>query len=233
MSTVRDVISNVRATNRLLSSDNVINDRTVAAQLKNKATFLINQKTNLRRFWNTDTIFTTIPCLEMKNVPLAECCDYTSDREISRSKYKIPRVSEGNYQYLVQYVGNVEGGNSFDYMPVKRYENKIKLNLSTRDTYYWIHNDYLYMTISDIQVVRITARFEEDIPENLLYPDCKCADRKEKNPCQNPLDLEFKCPGNLQDTVVNMTSEYLLKTYFRVPEDKTSDQKDDTTINKV
>lgn len=233
MSTVRDNISRVRSQNKLLSADNIINDRVIAAELKSKAVYLINQKTNMRRLWNTDTIFTTIPCLEMIDVPLAECCDYTSEKTISRSKYKLPRISEGNYQYLIQIVGNVEAGNNFKYAPPNRYSNLLKLGLATNDTYYWIFNDYLYITKEDVQVLGIRAYFEDDVPDNLLYPDCKCTTRIQKDPCKNPLDLDFKCPGFLQDAVVKMTTGVLLETYFKIPEDKTSDNKDDTSPNKT
>lgn len=233
MSTLRDFVSRVRSTHRLLSSDDSINDRTIAREGKNNSFVLINQKLNQRRFWNTDTIFTPIPCLEMKNVPLAECCDYVADRKISRSKLKIPRISEGNYQYAIQLVSNIETGRTFKYCPPNRYVNLLKLGLKKQEVYYWIHNDYLYMSQEDIQVAKIVAFFEEDLSDEILYPDCKCTDRAVKDYCRNPLDLEFKCPGVLESAVVTMTSKSLLETYFRLPEDKTSDQKDDTTVNKT
>jgi hypothetical protein len=48
----------------------------------------------------------------------------------------------------------------------------------------------------------------------------------------NPLDLEFKCPGYLEDVVVKDTLQILLQTYYRIPVDHTSDNKDDQ-VNKV
>src|ERR1700743_606376 len=103
MSTVRSVISRVRITNKLLSSDNIISDRAVSAELKSSAIKLIRRETNLRRLWSSSTIFNEIPCLEMEQVPLADCCEYKSDRVIARSKYKLPKISEGIYGFLIQW----------------------------------------------------------------------------------------------------------------------------------
>ena len=38
----------------------------------------------------------------MVEVPISECSDYVDDCTIARSKFKIPRIAEGNYQYVIQ-----------------------------------------------------------------------------------------------------------------------------------
>src|SRR5690554_5256757 len=102
MATLRYLVSNIRSKHRLLSADAVINDRVIASEIKANTYLLIKRETNLRKLWNTSTIFTTIPCLEMKNVSISECCDYVNNCEVARSKHKLPDISEGNYQYLIQ-----------------------------------------------------------------------------------------------------------------------------------
>lgn len=231
MSTVRDAISRVRTTNKLLSSDNIISDRAISAELKSKAIMLIRRETNLRRLWSTSTIFNEIPCLEMEQVPLADCCEYKSDKLISRSKFKLPKISEGIYGYLIQWVMNVEKRVKLDEMSINRYVNYLKINPNGKKPVYWIDNRYLYVSDPDALVVSISGYFEDDIPKYLLFPECKCNAKKPPyDECLNPLDLQFKCPGYLEDNCVSMTSKYLIETYFRLEPDRTSNDEDKETV---
>jgi len=226
MSTVRDVVSRIRSANKFLNSDGLISDRIIAYELKSKAILLIKRELNLRRLWNSDTIFTTISCLPMKRVPLSECCDYRSDRMISRSVHRIPRISEGNYIYAIQGVYDLDSTVVIKYMTPSRFINRLKLNLNTNEVYYMIMDGYLYITSEDVKNARIVAFFEEDIPFDLLYPkDCSCSPNAPSCPT-NPLDLEFKCPGYLENNVIEMTSEYLRKTYLSVDDIKTESNQD-------
>ena len=93
MSTLRKLVSDVRSMHKILSSDGLITDRAIASEVKNNAFMLIKRETNLRKLWATDTLFTTIPCLEMCEVPISECCDYVDECTIARSKEKLPRIS--------------------------------------------------------------------------------------------------------------------------------------------
>ena len=73
MITNRDVISQVRSMNKLLSADTTINDRTILNELRSTASLLIKQATDKRKLFQSAEIFTNIDCLEMKEVPLGEC----------------------------------------------------------------------------------------------------------------------------------------------------------------
>jgi hypothetical protein len=227
VSTVRDIISRVRSSNKFINSDDLISDRLISAELKSRAILLIKRETNLRKLWNTDTIFTTIPCLQMKEVKLSECGDYSSDIYIARSSEKLPKISEGNYQYLISIVSDLESSSSIKYMPIKRFINRIRLGLHTKEVYYWIQDQYLYITNSRTKAIKISAFFEEDIPFNILYPKCSECNKTEAPKCpENPLDLEFKCPGYLENAVVEMTSDYLRKTYLSTTDIKTQANQD-------
>lgn len=237
--TVRQAVSDVRGMHKLLSSDGTINDRVIASSLRDNAELLIKRETNLRKLWATDTIFDTIPCLEMEEVPISECCDYVDTVMISRTKYKIPRIGEGTYQYIIQgvYSINILGGKGkkLKEITANRYVNMLKLDIRKPEDYYIISDDYIYVTNEDVTKIRLVAFFEEDIPNYIMYPEnCSCSGTEVKPEilCRNPLDKVFKCPGYLFSQVKQLTSQELLQKYFRVPADKTSDQKDDTSPNK-
>jgi len=107
MPTLRKLVSDARSMHKLLSTDSLITDRAIASEIRNNSLLLIKRETNLRKLWATDTIFTTIPCLEMLEVPISECCDYVDPCSVARSKFKLPSIAEGNYQYIIQGVYSI------------------------------------------------------------------------------------------------------------------------------
>jgi len=233
MATLRKVVSDVRAMHKLLSTDNLITDRAVASEIRNNTLLLVKRETNLRKLWATDTLFTTIPCLEMVEVPISECCEYVDPCSIGRSKFKLPRIAEGNYQYIIQGVYSINAlsgvGKKLKEITINRYVNLIKLPIIKNEEYYWIQNGYLYINNPLLKAIRISALFEEDVPNDIMYPECGCGgyEPSVEDICKNPLDKEYALPGYLQNQVLALTSQKLLSTYFRINDDKTSDNKDD------
>jgi hypothetical protein len=224
MSTLRKLVSDVRSTHKILSTDSLITDRAIASEVRNNTLLLVKRETNLRKLWATDTIFTTIPCLEMCEVPISECCDYVDECNIARSKYKIPKVAEGNYQYVIQGVYSINAlsgkGKKLKEITINRYLNLLRLPIIKNEEYFWIVNDYLYITNPNVQLTRFTAFFEEDVPNEILYPDCDCGTNyTTEDLCKNPLDRKFSLPGYLQSQVLELTSKKLLQTYFSLKTD--------------
>lgn len=229
MATLRKLVSDVRSMHKMISTDSLITDRAIAAELKVNSYLLIKRETNLRKLWSTDTLFTTIPCLEMCEVPISECCDYADPCSIARTKFKLPRISEGNYQYVIQglYSINVLSGQGkkMKEISVNRYLNLLKLPVIKKEEYFWISNGYIYVSNPSIQAVRFVALFEEDVPNEIMYPECGCGTPNYTTDqlCKNPLDKEFALPGYLEKQVLDLTSQKLLQTYFNLKTDITDD----------
>jgi hypothetical protein len=228
MATLRKLVSDVRATHKILSTDSLITDRAIASEVKNNALMLIKRETNLRKLWASDTLFTTIPCLEMVEVPISECCEYTDSHTVARSKYKLPRISEGNYRYVIQgvYSINVMGGRGkkLKEITINRYLNLLKLRLIKKESYFWISNGYLYVSNPLLKSIRLVAFFEEDVPNEIMYPDCDCGTSYSLDDlCKNPLDKEYSLPGYLEQQVLAMTSQKLLSTYFQIKTDMSNE----------
>ena len=234
MATLRKLVSDVRGMHKLISTDNLITDRVIASELKNCGLLLIKRETNLRKLWATDTVFTTIPCLELTEVPISECCGYADPCTVARTKLKIPNIAEGNYQYIIQGVYSINAlsgkGKKIKEITVNRYVNLLKLPIIKSEEYYWITNNYLYVSNPLLKAIRLVALFEEDVPNEMLYPeDCDCGGPNvtDEEWCKNPLDKDSFIPGYLEKQVLELTSQKLLSTYFRINDDKTSDLKDD------
>jgi hypothetical protein len=237
MSTLRKLVSDVRSMHKLLSTDSLITDRVIASEIKNNSQLLIKRETNLRKLWATSTLFTTIPCLEMVEVPISECCNYVDSCTVARSKYKLPRISEGNYQYLIQGVYSINAmsgtGKKLKEITVNRYVNLLKLPIIKNEEYYWIINDYLYVSNPLLQAIRIAAFFEQDVPNEVMFPECGCGSSSptDEEWCKNPLDKPYALPGYLESQVLELTSKKLLSTYFVLKTDLTEDQIDGQAPN--
>jgi hypothetical protein len=237
MSTFRKLVSDVRSMHKLLSTDNLITDRAVMSEIRNNAFLLIKRETNLRKLWATDTVFTTIPCLEMVEVPISECCDYADPCTVARTKFKLPRITEGNYQYVIQGVYSINAmsgqGKKLKEITINRYVNLLKLPIIKKEEYYWISNGYLYVNNPLLKAIRLVALFEEDVPNEIMYPECGCGTPEYTNEqlCMNPLDKESPVPGYLEKQVLELTSQKLLSTYFKLKTDITSDGVDGQAPN--
>jgi hypothetical protein len=229
MATLRKLVSDVRSVHKILSTDSLITDRAIASEIRNNSLLLIKRETNLRKLWATDTLFTTIPCLEMEEVPISECCNYVDDCTIARTKFKLPRISEGNYQYVIQGVYSINAlggqGKKLKEITVNRYVNLLKLPIIKKEEYYWITNGYLYVNNPMIKSIRFVAMFEEDVDNEILYPECGCGSPEYtiEEICKNPLDKEFALPGYLEQQVLQLTSQKLLSTYFNIKTDMTAE----------
>jgi hypothetical protein len=116
-------------------------------------------------------------------------------------------------------------GKKMKEITVNRYLNLLKLPVIKKEEYFWISNSYLYVSNSSIQAVRFVALFEEDVPNEIMYPDCGCGNPSytEEQLCKNPLDKEFSLPGYLEKQVLDLASQKLLQTYFNIKTDFTDD----------
>lgn len=229
MSTNREMVSRVRSQDKLISGDSSITDRVILRELKSNALTYIKQQLDKKRLWETSTIFSNIPCLQMKEVPAAECCEYISDITFSRSLFQLPKIGDGTLGLAIQGVFSVDNGIRIKETTISRYINSQRLGITKKELFYWIYDRYVFCSSPLVKLLNIWALFEEDIPDELLYPeDCPC-NKAKKDPCLNPLDLEFKCPGFLEKPVVLDTLKVLLETYYRIQTDQTSDNKDDQT----
>lgn len=229
--TARQYISLIRSTNKLLSADQSINDRTILSRLVIDRNTLANQRLNDRKLWQTDSLFTNL-CIEMQPAPLAECCNFVSDITISRSKYKIPKINEGIYNYAIKGIYNAETSVKFKETTPDKYINILALPIKKKEVYIWIVNGYIYATNQYLKAVKLSAFFEDHfLPNEILFPECECGLVKydETDYCSNPLDREFKFAGYLSTPLIDMTSKYLLQTYFNLKSDVNSNNLDETS----
>lgn len=229
MSTIRQEISNIRTTFKWVNTDTRITDRFLASKLTSIGKKFIKQATDKRALWNSPNIFTPLPCVPMKQVPLSECCDYTSECVISRSMDPIPRILEGTkFGMLIQGVRSVNiKGKKFIESDANRFANSLGLNLKTDQIHFWIQYNidgyYIYSSEPNLEILTLVAYFEDDVPDSLLY-NCES-----NAPCcpTNPLDKEYKVPGYMSDDIQKELERQLLETFNRRREDPVPNGRDE------
>lgn len=219
--TNRDIVSRVRSSFKWNSSDVLITDRAILAECQSTASKYIKQQLDKRKLWNSTNIFTPLR-VEMIPVPIIETCDYTGECTISRSKYPLPKIAEGQFGLATTGAYSVGLKAKFFETTPQRYINLLKLNLSNKNIYYWIFNNYLYSSSSTLKELIFPAYVEGDVPA-YFNMDCSV-----QNGCPiNPLDMEFKCPSYLEEDIVRAVSEFYLSTYKRSVADNTSNSLED------
>lgn len=176
----REVVNKVRNSFKMLNgnSNDYISDRYIMSELQGASLKLIKQSTNVRKLWNSNNLFQSLPCIDMIQVPLAECGSYISSCLISRSLYQLPRISEGTYfNMLIKGILSIDSlSRKFIESDPDRYANSLGLGLQSQQIHYWFQNKYLYISSPDIIKIKLIAHFEEDIPLELLNFPSYCGD---------------------------------------------------------
>lgn len=246
--TVREGIMKVRGELKLLSSDTYANitDRMILSELESTSIKFIRQTTDRRKLWNSPNIFTLLPCILMKQVPLSECCNANINCTIARSVVRLPKIAEGNnFGMLIQGVYSIDTiSRRFIESTPDRYVNSLNLGLKTNQIHFWLMDKYLYIGDQDIKQVRMSAYFEEDIPDDLIsYPKycgtelsvgcCSAGDEISINDMTkccppSPYLLEWKVPGYMVDDICKEVSTKLTNLYKRSNDDVGLLGKDDS-----
>lgn len=216
----RDWVSKIRGMLKLTSADFIISDRMILQELLQVNVKLVVQALNKRQNSNSPNLFTNIPCLEMIKVPLASCCDYQGECEITRSKEKLPAIVDTYYNLAISFVASIDKKVKFNELETpQRLVNLMKIYpKKPLGTYYWIMDNYLYTTSPDLELVTISAFFRDLIDPN----DYTCS--KDQNTCPtNPMLLPIKSLPKLEEDITNIAAQQIANTYLKVSEQRSSD----------
>lgn len=229
--TYRDIISDIRSDLRLVNSDNLINNRSILSEVKSVANMIMGQSFSKRKYWQSPNAFSYVPCIEMEQVPLSECCDYIGDVKVSKSKKALPKIGEGAFGLAIQGVFGLDLSMKFSPTNPNRYSNILKLGIPGKDKYFWITGEgHLITTNPDIKRVHGYFYFTELIPNSLLIPstDCKCSSKSfdVEALCSNPLDQRFPFIAERINDLKQQVYKNLLATYYNIPQDSSNNQID-------
>ena len=207
--TLRQLVSQVRSMNKLISGDNVLTDRTVAQEINSVNVKYVLQKYDNREALTSPSLFTTLPCIPMVKVDIVECCDVQTNCKIRKSEYPLPPIANSKFNNVVQGVWSLDKRVRFKECPPNRYANYLKLNNKTKERFFWIIDNYLYVTDENIEKVAIAAFFTEPVDTRLYScegePLCPA----------NPLDLPFRTLPKIVDDIKVAAYQRVMEIYRR------------------
>lgn len=192
--------------------------RHILSEGRSAASLFIKRDFDRRKLLSDDSVYTTIPCLKMIEVPLSSCCHYYGTCSVYRSETRLPVIGAGIYGHIISSVSSVDGSRVFTKGEATRFANSLKLGSNKKTYMYWISDGYLYVT-SDVDAVMIKAFFESGVDYSKVST-CGGDDRDE--PCYSPLDDVFHCPSYLISSVVDVVAKALI-TSTQISNDKTDD----------
>lgn len=239
MLTNREVIGEFRVILKKNNKDSemLVSDRWILSRLKNIALLFIKQRTDRLAIYNNPSLYITIPCISLKSVPLGECCNYHTDCTIKRSVWQLPKIAQASdTKLLIQGLWSIDTiSRRFIEGDANRYTNSLGLEIPNPPIMYWIQDYYLYLGDSNIEKVKISASFEEDIPQKFFgYPtycnetqlvgccpaSSEVTDINDLSKCcpTNPYDNYFPCPGYLIPDIMKVLEKEFMEVYGRSPE---------------
>lgn len=167
MTTINDAVSRVRNILKGVKEDIFMTDRFIYSVILKYAKMLIRRQDNEMKIFRVQSLFKTLPCVELIEVDKVEaCCEgIKSGCTIMRTKYPIPEVLDGAYGPIIRTVSSVDGS----ILVYKTYPTAyVRLTHSSgykfnKNKYYWFLNGYLYLPNVSWEAVSVTALFEENI----------------------------------------------------------------------
>lgn len=211
------------------SDDSRLTRRAIYSKIKTLRIRLLVQELNKKKplnIWN----YQTIPCIELEEVAVHNCpCIVPDGCTILRSKHKLPRILsslfgnaiKGVYSLARKEISPIEIS-AVEYLSAGRYTNNTPR--------YFLQDGYLYVVNSKLQVVTITAIFEEPLEAKNFPSVCPGQDCRDCNKCVDPLEQDFPLDGELVDVLVEMAKSELVNTYLQVPQDNRNNANDERLV---
>jgi hypothetical protein len=223
--TYGDLVSSIRGMFKLISSDNIVTNRMILAEIQTANILLSTQQLQKRNGWNSPNLFTVLNCIEMEPVPMYNCCGAGDTCTVAKSKKRLPRIVEVNNVLAVQGVWTVDKMVRFKEIGTfDRYSNLLKLYPEKGNTerLFWIEDNYLFTNDPLIEIMSIAA-FLADVLDPNEYacsgpPECP----------MNPLDLEFKTLAKSENDIKKIVREIITRDYKQSVADVTENDLDES-----
>lgn len=173
--------------------------------------------------------FQTLPCVELIKVPSHDCpCVPPIGCSIVRSKYKLPKPLSGLNGHIITSVSSIDRKIKIDEVNINELKYLKGNKYTTKRANYFIHNNYLYLTIpTKIQIVSVTGLFEDPIEANNFLSYCN--ENSTKKPCKDYLNTDFPIDMDMVDTLIEMSLNELISIFSQGIEDTTTNSRDSHT----
>ena len=220
--TIRAAISQVKSDNKVFSDDNMLTNRFIWAKIQSKTLFFIKQKNDRFNLNNNNFLYTVLDCVEMELVNSINCCKEIPACQILRSKERLPKIAESNLSSVIKGIYNLDNSEKIDFISINDVIRLSNSKYKPKGIKAFIKDGYLFIPFRTTpKAVAIEAYFEDTL-EVYNRNNCKSI----KDSCLSYLDLEWKCPSDLQSVVIQEVNKELSYFFNRIVVDENTDKND-------
>lgn len=217
---ISQAISQIKSDNKVFSDDSMLTDRFIWSKIQSKTLFFLKQKNDKFNLNNNNFLYSILDCVDMEMVNSIECCKEIPACNILRSVEKIPKIAESNLSAIIKGIYNLDGSERIDFVSINDVIRLTNSKYKPKGIKAFIKDEYLFIPFRTTpKAVAIEAYFEDTL-EVYNRNNCKSI----KDGCLSYLDLEWKCPSDLQTVVIQEVNKELSVFYHRLIPDENTDK---------
>lgn len=165
--TIGDSVSRVRNLVKGVKEDAFLTDRFIYSLIIKYAKLLIKRQDNENKIMRFQSLFETVPCIELIEVDKVEACcsGIRTNCTIRRTKDKIPEILEGSYGPLIRSVTSMDRSvEVFKTYPSTFTAIANSTNFKyNKEKYYWYLDGYLYFPNLEWEGVLVEGLWSESV----------------------------------------------------------------------
>lgn len=218
--TIKTAISQVKSDNKAFSDDNMLTNRFVWSKIQSKTLFFLKQRNDKFNLNNNNFLYSVLDCVEMEMVSSINCCKEIPSCDILRSVEKLPKIAESNLASIIKGIYNLDNSERIDFISINDVIRLSNSKYKPKGIKAFIKDEYLFIPFRKTpKAVAIEAYFENPLE---VYQRNKC--NKELDSCISYLDMEWKCPSDLQSIIIQEVNKDLSYFFNRMIPDENTDK---------
>lgn len=213
MKTIRNVISDVRASLKEVVADSNLSNKLIWSKIVDLSTLLVQREADALRIPNVQNSLQIIKCIDVVEVPAIDvCCSIKSKKVFYRTRNKIPSIYFDKDGPLIKAIRTIDRGNTIEMTTMDSLARSMEDTNNKYDTtkYAFYSEGYLYLT-QKIPIL-IEGLFVYDVSD-LNF--CGCG---EVVPCKRFLDSYWMIPEKLYYQTIQGVVQDIASTYKRIPD---------------
>lgn len=212
------------------SDDSRLYSAHIYSKLISIRSLLLNQKYSKKQRISYSS-YQLLACIEMVKVKPGDCpCIPSLGCKVLRTPFPLPLPINSLDGEIIQSVSSIEGSIEFSKSSWEEQKYKKGRKYTSNKPEYFIRDNYLYISVkgSSPEVISITGLFRDPL-EVLDYPGL-CSDCEDCN-CDSFFEQEFPIDSDLEDALIQMSSEELVNMFLNIPADNNNNSSDDLASN--
>jgi hypothetical protein len=217
---IREAISIIKSDNKAFSDDTTLTNRFIWSKINSKTLLFLKQRNDKFNLNNNNFLYSILDCVEMELVNSINCCKEIPSCKILRSKKKLPKISESNLSSIIKGIYTLDSSEKIDFISINDVIRLTNSKYSTKGIKSFIKDGYLFIPFRKAPKAVMIEAFFEDPLEVFNFNTCT----NNVSMCVSYLDMEWKCPSDLQTIVLQEVNKELFTFHHRLVTDENTDK---------